>query len=176
MRSSCPFAQSLHYFVLTLGINRWLQPSALSVRPSCECQEHASKEEWKKEESGVQRRRRNEERGWEEENQVIKWALKILLPLPWRASTKQCARGRGHCPCGRNSASLVRGNAISLPFAISTALALETGMESYLCPVAGSCVFPMEHHEIVLLCRRCYPTHSRGHFFKILHPGMSQNE
>lgn len=87
-----------------------------------------------------------------------------------------CKRARPLPVWQEHSASLVHGNAISLPFAISTALALETGMESYLCPVAGSCVFPMEHHEIVLLCRRCYPTHSRGHFFKILHPGMSQNE
>lgn len=87
-----------------------------------------------------------------------------------------CKRARPLPVWQEHSASLVHGNAISLPFAISTTLALETGMESYLCPVAGSCVFPMEHHEIVLLCRRCYPTHSRGHFFKILHPGMSQNE
>lgn len=73
-----------------------------------------------------------------------------------------CGRARPLPAWQEHLASLVHGNALSLPFAISMALALDTGMESYLCPVA----FPVEHHKILLLCRRCYPTHSRGHYFQ----------
>lgn len=167
MRSACPFAQSLPYSVLALGINRWLQPSALSLRPSRECQEHASKKEGRrrrkrgaeKEEGwrdGVRRRKSDHQMSPKDNSPIALTGINIAL----------CRRARPLPMWQEHSASLVHGNAPSLPFAISMALALGTGMESYLCPVAGSCVFPMEYHEISMLCRRCYSTHSRGHFSK----------